>query len=104
MPRDDLGDFAWTDYAPAHRLTILLAFRKARTLHHCLICKRPAIDKRALIHLRLKQLDAEALDPRNFVKPLALCKQHMTMTNDDLADVVWPGWREAYGAGPAMTR
>jgi hypothetical protein len=37
------------------------------------------------------------MDAGEYVKALALCSQHMTLNNDQLADHYWPGWREAWG-------
>jgi hypothetical protein len=86
------------DYLPAHRLVILLRFKQAKRLHRCSICgRRPVRDRRALVHIVLKSLRAEALDAGEYVKALALCGEHMTLDNDALADWAWPGWREQWG-------
>jgi hypothetical protein len=95
--RDELG-FDWANYAPRHRLAIMLARRKANMLRRCMLCgKYPVLDRRTMVHIALRSVGAEALDGSDLIKPLALCVAHCGLSNDELADHVWPGWREAQG-------
>jgi hypothetical protein len=98
MPQaNDADGFSMADYLPAHRLVILLRFKQAPRLHRCSLCgKKPVRDRRALVHVALKSLRAEALDAGQYVRSLALCAEHMALDHDALADYCWPGWREEW--------
>lgn len=87
--------FAWTNYPAQHRALIALRFEQAKRLSVCTICKRhPVALRKALVHEALRRLNAEELDARKLIKSLALCRAHMALSDDELADVVFPGWRE----------
>jgi hypothetical protein len=95
------GDFAWENYTPAHRQLVAFRLKQTQWLTRCSLCgRRPLAQRRVLVHDVLTQLGAEDLDGRPYVKALALCRQHATLTNDELADQVWPGWRIQAGASP----
>jgi hypothetical protein len=87
--------FAWDNYAPAHRQVIAYRLRQAKRLARCSLCgTRHLRTHRVLVHVCLTRVGAEALDARPFIKALALCRTHEALSNDDLADRYWPGWRK----------
>jgi hypothetical protein len=93
MPEQSAG-FSWQNYLPQHRALIALRFEQAKRLHVCTICGRyPVVERKALVHEALRSIGAEACDPKPLVKALALCRPCMSRSDDELADVVWPGWR-----------
>jgi hypothetical protein len=55
------------------------------------------VERRVLVHVALRSVGAEALDPKALVRSLALCREHARLTDDELADHVWPGWRDEWG-------
>ena len=60
--------------------------------------------RKAIVHVVLRSVNAHTLDAKSLVKSLALCRKHAELSDDELADVLWPGWREAHGAEPVKTR
>ena len=93
-PHQKSSDFAWTNYAPQHQPLIVLRFEQARRLHACTLCGLyPIMDRRALVHVALRSVGAHTLDARPLVKAVALCLAHSGLTDDELADHVWPHWR-----------
>jgi hypothetical protein len=91
-------DFDFGNYSPRHQALIMLARRKATALNRCTICgKYPVLDRRTLVHIALRSLGGEALDGRDYIRPLALCVAHCGRSNDELADHVWgTSWREQW--------
>jgi len=89
-------NFAWVNYLPQHRPMIALRYEQARRLHACTLCGRyPILDRRALVHIALRSVGAHALDAKPLVKAVALCREHASLSDDELADSLWPGWRPA---------
>jgi hypothetical protein len=95
MTRRD-PSFAWDNYAPQHRGLIALRLVQARQQRTCTLCKGKAVEARVLVHVCLRSVGAEAIDPKPYVRALGLCKVHTMWNHDQLADVVWPGWRAEY--------
>jgi hypothetical protein len=91
MKKPESEDFNWGNYLPQHRGTIALRFEESKRLRRCSLCgaKRLALRK-ALVHENLKHVGAEALNPTQWVKALALCQTHAALSNDALAALVWP--------------
>jgi hypothetical protein len=98
-------DFAWDNYLPQHRGLIALRRVQARRLTSCTICGRRPIDLYlAIVHACLRDVGAEAYDPKLYVRSMALCLTHSALGFDELADHVWPGWRPVGGQGEANER
>jgi hypothetical protein len=98
IPAHEELAFSWTNYAPQHRPLIALRSAQAKRLHRCSLCGRsPIIDRRVLVHVALRSVGAEALDPKPLVRSLALCKAHSSLSGEELADYAWPGWRDTWG-------
>jgi hypothetical protein len=93
-PRDP--SFAWSNYLKAHHATIALRRLQARKKRVCSLCGARAVEGRTLVHVALRQVGAEALDPKHYVKALGLCEAHKALNHDELADFVWPRWREKW--------
>ncbi len=86
--------FDWTNYAPQHRPLIALRFEQAKRLHTCTLCgHKPIVVRLALVHVALRSVGAESLDPKPLIRALALCQTCAAQSYDELADHVWPGWR-----------
>ncbi len=87
--------FAWGNYLPQHRGIIALRYEQSKRLQKCTLCGRyPIANRRAMVHRSLRSVGAESLDAKALVKAVALCGDHAPMTDDELADHLWPGWRE----------
>ena len=92
------SDFSWRNYLPQHRPIIALRYEQSKRLTRCSLCgRRPLVERRVLVHVALRSVGAEALDPKALVRSLALCREHARLTDDELADHVWPGWRDEWG-------
>jgi len=90
------ADFNWQNYLPQHRSLIALRYEQSKRLHVCSVCKRyPVVLRKVLVHQALRSVGAETVDPKPLIRALALCKEHAPLTDDQLADALWPGWRPA---------
>src|SRR6266568_8933197 len=95
-------DFDWQNYMPEHRSLIALRYEQSKRLHVCSVCKRhPIALRKVLIHQALRSVGAETLDPQPLIRSLALCREHASLSDDALADAIWPGWRPAEPCRPS---
>jgi hypothetical protein len=84
-------DFDWGNYGEETRMLIVLAWRKARNLRHCSLCRRRIVRAAVLVPPALRLIEP----PAGVVPlPYAVCKEHDGWTPDELGDVLCPGWRQ----------
>ena len=94
MQYEESGEFQWSNYATKHHAVILLRYTQAKRLTRCSVCgKFPIVVRKSLVHEALRSVGAERLDARSLVKALALCREHASLSDDQLGNVIWRGWR-----------
>jgi hypothetical protein len=51
-----------------------------------------------LVHLALRGIVTPSVDPKKLIRPLALCREHDALSDDQLGAWAWPDWKEGeYG-------